>query len=35
MAYEDNDNNIDQPAIKPDGTHGDEWDDYCWSADDY
>jgi hypothetical protein len=24
-----------KPAITPDGTSGDEWDDYPWTADDY
>ncbi len=28
-------NNIVQPAIKPKGTNGSEWQDYAWSANDY
>ena len=27
--------NIAQPSIRPEGTEGPEWDDYCWSEDDY
>ena len=27
--------NIEQPSLRPDGTDGDEWDDYAWSADDF
>lgn len=26
---------IERPSMPPDGTHGDEWSDYAWSADDY
>lgn len=27
--------NIVQPAIKPNGTNRDEWADYAWSSKDY
>jgi len=26
--------NIQQPAIRPEGTEGSEWDDFAWGADD-
>jgi|688.fasta_scaffold17891_17 hypothetical protein len=27
--------NIESPSLKPQGTSGDEWSDYAWSANDY